>query len=218
MHSTRVIISVVSACVFLSYWTRARGRATGRWSAEQVVVRRRPWLIACGLHDRACPQRRQPNNFVQSYRRDAESLWAGRQPIGCGFLHQLCGRSPRRSSSRGSSADIRLQGGPGAASAFLHLGLVGPKILDFGPTERDAANSRLVDNPQSWLAFTDLVLIDPVGTGWSRAAKPDEAKNFYGVQQDAQAIAKTIALYIAHSGRVSLRSICSAKVTAACVR
>jgi carboxypeptidase C (cathepsin A) len=94
-------------------------------------------------------------------------------------------------------------GGPGAASAFLHLGLVGPKILDFGPTERDGANSRLVDNPQSWLAFTDLVLIDPVGTGWSRAAKSDEAKEFYGVQQDAQAIAKTIALFIAHSGRIS---------------
>jgi carboxypeptidase C (cathepsin A) len=55
--------------------------------------------------------------------------------------------------------------GPGAASAFLHLGLVGPKILDFGPTERGGANSRLVTNPQSWLAFTDLVLIDPVGTG-----------------------------------------------------
>lgn len=94
-------------------------------------------------------------------------------------------------------------GGPGAASAFLHLGLVGPKILDFGPTGRDGANARLVDNPESWLAFTDLVLIDPVGTGWSRAAKPDDAKNFYGVQQDAQAIAKTIALYIAHSGRMS---------------
>lgn len=94
-------------------------------------------------------------------------------------------------------------GGPGAASAFLHLGLVGPKILDFGPSGRDAANARLVDNPQSWLAFTDLVLIDPVGTGWSRAANSDKAKEFYGVQQDAQAIAKTIALSIAHSGRFS---------------
>lgn len=92
-------------------------------------------------------------------------------------------------------------GGPGAASAFLHLGLVGPKILAFGPSGRDGANSRLVDNPESWLAFTDLVMIDPVGTGWSRAAKPDEAKEFYGVRQDAQAIAKTIALSIAHSGR-----------------
>jgi carboxypeptidase C (cathepsin A) len=92
-------------------------------------------------------------------------------------------------------------GGPGAASAFLNLGLVGPRRLDFGPTERDGANAKLVDNPQSWLAFTDLVLIDPIGTGWSRTAKADDAKNFYGVRQDAQAIAKTIALYLSHQGR-----------------
>ena len=94
-------------------------------------------------------------------------------------------------------------GGPGAASAFLHLGLVGPKILDFGSTERNGANAKLIDNPQSWLDFTDLVLIDPIGTGWSRAAKADGGQNFYGVRQDAQAIAKTIALYLAHNGRIS---------------
>jgi carboxypeptidase C (cathepsin A) len=94
-------------------------------------------------------------------------------------------------------------GGPGAASAFLHLGLVGPRILDFGPTGRDGADARLIDNPQSWLAFTDLVLIDPIGTGWSRAAKPEGAKDFYGVKQDAHLVAKAIALYLAHSGRTS---------------
>jgi carboxypeptidase C (cathepsin A) len=94
-------------------------------------------------------------------------------------------------------------GGPGAASAFLHLGLVGPRILDFGPTGRDGTTAKLVDNPQSWLGFTDLVLIDPIGTGWSRTAKPDDAKNFYGVRQDADMIAKTIALYLAHTGRAS---------------
>lgn len=94
-------------------------------------------------------------------------------------------------------------GGPGAASAFLNLGLVGPKVLDFGPTERDGANAKLIDNPQSWLDFTDLVLIDPIGTGWSRTAKPDDAKNFYGVKQDAQVIAKAIALYLAHNDRAS---------------
>jgi carboxypeptidase C (cathepsin A) len=94
-------------------------------------------------------------------------------------------------------------GGPGASSAYLLLGLVGPRILDFGPTERDAANARLVDNPQSWLAFTDLVVIDPIGTGWSRTTKPDGAKDFYGVQPDAQVMAKSIALYLAHSGRMS---------------
>jgi len=109
--------------------------------------------------------------------------------------------------SKGRAANRPLtfvfNGGPGAASAFLHLGLVGPKILDFGPTERDGANARLIDNPQSWLAFTDLVLIDPIGTGWSRTAKADDAKNFYGVKQDAQSIAKSIALYLAHSGRAA---------------
>ncbi len=106
-------------------------------------------------------------------------------------------------ASRQRPLTFVFNGGPGAASAFLHLGLVGPKILDFGPTERDGARARLVDNPQSWLDFTDLVLIDPIGTGWSRTAKPEDAKNFYGVKQDAQVMAKTIALYVAHSGRAA---------------
>nr|WP_155774401.1 carboxypeptidase [Rhizobium etli] len=92
-------------------------------------------------------------------------------------------------------------GGPGAASAFLHLGLVGPRILDFGPQARDGANAKLVDNPQSWLDFTDLVLIDPIGTGWSRTAKADDASHYYSVNADAQAIAKAIALYVAHNNR-----------------
>jgi carboxypeptidase C (cathepsin A) len=92
-------------------------------------------------------------------------------------------------------------GGPGAASAFLHLGLVGPRILDFGPQARDGANAKLADNPQSWLDFTDLVLIDPIGTGWSRTAKADDAKDYYNVGSDAQSIAKAIALYVAHNNR-----------------
>ncbi|MBY3027377.1 S10 family peptidase [Rhizobium leguminosarum] len=92
-------------------------------------------------------------------------------------------------------------GGPGAASAYLHLGLVGPKVLDFGPDGRDGANAKLVDNPQSWLDFTDLVLIDPIGTGWSRTAKADDASNYYNVSADAESIAEAIALYVAHNNR-----------------
>ncbi|OWV68918.1 carboxypeptidase [Rhizobium sp. R339] len=92
-------------------------------------------------------------------------------------------------------------GGPGAASAFLHLGLVGPKVLDFGPQGRDGANAKLVDNAQSWLDFTDLVLIDPIGTGWSRTVKADDSSNYYSVNADAQSIAKAIALYVAHNNR-----------------
>ncbi len=66
---------------------------------------------------------------------------------------------------------------------------------------------RLHDNPQTWLAFTDLVMIDPVGTGWSRPAKPDGGSAFYGVRRDAQALAKIIALYLAKNGRGALAEI-----------
>ncbi len=93
-------------------------------------------------------------------------------------------------------------GGPGAGSAFLNLGLVGPRIAAFG-NGNDGANVRLVDNPDTWLAFTDLVLIDPVGTGWSRPAKPDGGSNFWGVHRDTESMAKVIALYVAKNGRVS---------------
>lgn len=92
-------------------------------------------------------------------------------------------------------------GGPGAASAYLHLGLVGPKILQFNADDHDGATAQLRDNPQSWLEFTDLVLIDPVGTGWSRPAKPDGGKDFWGVSKDADFFAKVIALYVANNSR-----------------
>jgi carboxypeptidase C (cathepsin A) len=94
-------------------------------------------------------------------------------------------------------------GGPGAASAFLNLGLVGPRIAVFGMSGRDAAATRLEDNPQTWLAFTDLVLIDPVGTGWSKPAKPDGGNAFWGVRRDAETMAKTIALYLAKNSRAA---------------
>ncbi|MEA2970528.1 MAG: hypothetical protein QOE78_3789, partial [Alphaproteobacteria bacterium] len=90
-------------------------------------------------------------------------------------------------------------GGPGAASAYLNLGLVGPRILEF--PGNDAATARLQDNQQTWLGVTDLVMIDPVGTGWSRPAKADGGNAFYGVRQDAQTLAKTIALYLGKNGR-----------------
>ena len=94
-------------------------------------------------------------------------------------------------------------GGPGAASAFLHLGLVGPRIATFGMAGRDPADVHLTDNPETWLAFTDLVLIDPIGTGWSRPAKPDGGSAFWGVRGDAESMAKVIALYVSKNSRVS---------------
>jgi carboxypeptidase C (cathepsin A) len=89
-------------------------------------------------------------------------------------------------------------GGPGAASAFLHLGLVGPRIFDIG---RDPAQAALHDNPDTWLRFTDLVLIDPIGTGWSRTRMPDDAKHFWNARADADSMAKAVALYVATTNR-----------------
>jgi carboxypeptidase C (cathepsin A) len=94
-------------------------------------------------------------------------------------------------------------GGPGAGSAFLHLGLVGPRIVQFGPNNTDVAAPKLIDNPETWLAFTDLVLIDPVGTGWSRPAKADGGGPFWSVRSDAESMAKVIALYVSQNGRAS---------------
>jgi carboxypeptidase C (cathepsin A) len=91
-------------------------------------------------------------------------------------------------------------GGPGASSAYLHLGLAGPRTVAFGPTP-DGTAPPLADNPDTWLKFTDLVFVDPVGAGWSRAAKPDGAKAFWGVQSDAQSLAKAMALYVAKNAR-----------------
>ena len=66
-------------------------------------------------------------------------------------------------------------GGPGAASVFLHLGAVGPHMLDLaGDGSMPAQPSRLVANDFSWLEFTDLVFVDPVGTGYSRALPPED--------------------------------------------
>ena len=94
-------------------------------------------------------------------------------------------------------------GGPGAASAFLHLGMAGPRLLDLGPGGRDAARAELHDNPDTWLRFTDLVFIDPIGTGWSRTLKADDTKKFWGVQKDAEAMAKVVALYVDHANRAA---------------
>ena len=92
-------------------------------------------------------------------------------------------------------------GGPGAASVYLNLGIAGPRIVDFSAERPDGATAKLIDNPDTWLAFTDLVMIDPIGTGWSRTAKADGGSAYWGVRSDASVLAKVIALYVARSSR-----------------
>ena len=95
-------------------------------------------------------------------------------------------------------------GGPGAAAAFLQLGAIGPRVVNF--TETGAAAElplQLSDNPDSWLSFTDLVFVDPVGTGFSRATGDGEEaeKAFYGIRKDADTMAEFVQLYLTRSDR-----------------
>ncbi|MBE7515970.1 MAG: peptidase S10 [Chloracidobacterium sp.] len=93
-------------------------------------------------------------------------------------------------------------GGPGSASVWLHLGAIGPrriKMLDDGmlpppPYEME-------DNAATWLAETDLVFIDPVGTGYSRAVKPELGQKFFGLKGDIDSVGEFIRLYLGRNER-----------------
>ena len=87
-------------------------------------------------------------------------------------------------------------GGPGASSVFLHLGALGPKRAILGDEKALSPPYKLVTNEHTWLDLTDLVFIDPVGTGYSRPASGGEAKEFYGVTGDIQSVGEFIRIFL----------------------
>lgn len=96
-------------------------------------------------------------------------------------------------------------GGPGAASAFLHLAALGPRGVNFSANGAAALEPvQLADNPDTWLGFTDLVFVDPVATGYSRSAAGTEEADraFFGVDKDAEAMADFVRLYLTRAGRM----------------
>lgn len=87
-------------------------------------------------------------------------------------------------------------GGPGSSSVWLHMGALGPKRVEFGAEgEVLPPPGRAVNNEFSWLDLTDLVFIDPVSTGFSRAVEGEDAKQFHGVEQDIASVGDFIRLY-----------------------
>src|SRR5207253_556168 len=93
-------------------------------------------------------------------------------------------------------------GGPGAASVWLHLGTVGPKRVELTEAGLPIGPPyRLVDNENTWLDATDLVFIDPVGTGYSRPAQGEKGDQFYGVEEDVRSIASFIRLWTTRNNR-----------------
>jgi carboxypeptidase C (cathepsin A) len=99
-----------------------------------------------------------------------------------------------------------VNGGPGASSAWLQLGAMGPWRVDMGgAAPSPSAQPLLRPNEESWLPFTDLVFLDPAGTGWSRLLGDDEGvrRRVFSVDGDVQAIAGTARRWLEAHGRLS---------------
>ena len=93
-------------------------------------------------------------------------------------------------------------GGPGSASVWLHLGALGPRrVATARRADNPAPPFRLVDNEATWLDRTDLVFIDPVGTGFSRAAKPELNSKFHALRGDITSVGEFIRMYLTRYDR-----------------
>jgi carboxypeptidase C (cathepsin A) len=93
-------------------------------------------------------------------------------------------------------------GGPGSSSVWLHLGAIGPRMVQcdaFGTPV--ATPGALVDNPDTLLAKADLVFIDPVGTGFSRMLDGDSTKEYHDYQRDLDSIGEFIRTWLSANGR-----------------
>jgi carboxypeptidase C (cathepsin A) len=93
-------------------------------------------------------------------------------------------------------------GGPGSSSVWLHLGALGPRRVRMLPDGGlPPPPYELVDNEHTWLDLTDLVFVDPVGTGYSRAEKPELGRKFWGVRGDIESVGEFIRLYLTRNER-----------------
>jgi len=105
--------------------------------------------------------------------------------VGTGEPHGYMFYTAYRVPSPGGIRPITFvwNGGPGADSSLLHFSIVGPKL---------AKGGHLIDNPDSWLPATDLVLVDPIGTGFSRPVKSEYGTEFYGTVGDVASVTEFV--------------------------
>lgn len=110
--------------------------------------------------------------------------------------YTLDGSGPRRPLM------FSFNGGPGSSSVWLHMGAIGPKRVKMLPNGfMPPPPYQLVDNEFTWLDQTDLVFIDPVGTGYSRPVKRELGKKFYGLKGDIESVGAFIQLYLSRYQR-----------------
>jgi len=161
--------------------TRAPGPAVGAGKAgggEETIAYRATAGVLPLLDEKLKPKAQV---FYVAYERleNGEPMPAGSRPITFAF-----------------------NGGPGSSSVWLHLGALGPVRVKMGPEgEVVKAAGELVPNDATWLRFTDLVFIDPVSTGYSRAEDDQDPKQFHGLDEDARAVGDFIRLYLTRAQR-----------------
>jgi len=112
--------------------------------------------------------------------------------------------SSAEAGAQGESRPITFvfNGGPGSSSIWLHMGALGPKRVKLDPDGRALpGQSQAVENEYTWLDMTDLVFIDPISTGLSRASTGEDAKQFHGLDEDVKAIGEFIRLYLTRQQR-----------------
>ncbi len=160
-------------------------------------------LAALSLVTPAVAQQAAPGKY---------STKAGLMPIGINpesptaelfyIAHTLEGADPAR-----RPITFCFNGGPGASSVYLHMAAIGPMVVEMGPDgSLPSVPAKLVPNPYTWLQFTDLVFIDPVQTGYSRALPaangvPGDPKPYFEAEADVRSIAQFIRRYLSQNDR-----------------
>lgn len=92
-------------------------------------------------------------------------------------------------------------GGPGSSAIWLHMGAFGPKRVVVKMEGGLTPPYETENNPYTLLDFTDLVFVDPVSTGFSKTAKGEDPKQYYGVDEDIKLMSEFVRLYVTKKGR-----------------
>ncbi len=128
----------------------------------------------------------------------------GRKPVRAEIFHVSYIKTPESAPEK-RPVLFAFNGGPGSSAVWLHIGMLGPRILDLPGDGTGAPQPpvRIKDNPYSLLDVCDLVFIDPVSTGYSRSEDKDQADEFHGLNEDIESVGEFIRRWITEHKRWS---------------
>jgi carboxypeptidase C (cathepsin A) len=203
MSLNRNVAAVALALLCFSCTYAQEGKPEGK-TEDKAVSAKSP--MASDLPaDKSVPQTMELNGKTLKYTATVGTLPVKNsedKPVGEVVFTSYVMDGPNR------PVTFAFNGGPGAASVYLNLGAIGPKRVDFGAEGQSPSDpATLKDNPGTWLDFTDIVFIDPIGTGFSKSLVPmDETKKlFYGPDQDIAYLSKIVYDWLVKNQRLESR-------------